>query len=232
MKPYYEDKARGIVIYHGDCAELLPSMRAAAVVTDPPYGVGVRYGPAFDDSRADYWPWFKERLALMRAAAPVVAFTHRVKALAEITDWDWVGVWNKPGSFGARIGNSPILPHWEPIFLYGIHSLGTKRNVLADVLTVNPQPAGNSGPWGRRERWSNGEMARHPTPKPLTLFVRLIHALCDKGPVLDPFMGSGTTLLAARDLGLSAVGIEIEERHCELAAGRLSQGVFDMTPGA
>lgn len=67
----------------------------------------------------------------------------------------------------------------------------------------------------------------HPTQKPLALLSRIVRSMVPvDGSVLDPFMGSGTTLRAAKDLGRRAIGIEIEERYCEIAANRLAQGVL------
>lgn len=232
MRPYYEQD--GITIYHGDAGALLcglsgsPGLRGDVVVTDPPYGVGVKYGTSYDDSRSDYWDWLRGLVVMMRSSAPVVAFTHRVTALRELTGWDWIGVWHKPGSFGARIGNSPLLPHWEPIFLYGVHSLGTQTGaVLNDVLSVNPEPANAQRDGMGREKWQVDGNGKHPCPKPLDLMGKLIVALTQRdGVVLDPFMGSGTTLRAAKDLGRRAIGIELEERYCEIAARRLDQTVL------
>jgi site-specific DNA-methyltransferase (adenine-specific) len=231
VKPYYE--SGGITIYHGDCREILPQVQGAAVISDPPYGVGVKYGPSYSDKRSDgYWDWMREVVSLMRGSAPVVAFTHRNAALKELREYDWVAVWHKPGSFGARIGNSPVLPHWEPIFLYGIHTLGCTGEMLADVLTFNPQKAGNSSEIGRA-KWSGPQYADHPCPKPLPLYARLVRTLCPSaGPVIDAFAGSGTTLRAAKDLGKQAIGIEIEERYCEIAGERLSQEVLDFGAAA
>ena len=67
----------------------------------------------------------------------------------------------------------------------------------------------------------------HPTPKPLGLMRELIGKCAPLAEIVDPFMGSGTTLRAAKDLGRKAIGIEIEERYCEIAAKRLAQEVFD-----
>lgn len=228
MKPYYDED--GIAIYHGRCEDVLPSLRGDMVATDPPYGIGVNYGAGFDDNRPDYWPWLRQQIETARTVAPVVALTHRVAALAEIHGWDWIGVWNKPRSFAAAVGNSPLKPHWEPIFLYGIHSLGTRTGkALSDVLTVEPVRMATGGKRGVNSGgWQTGEGGRHPTPKPVPLFIRLIDVLCpDGGTVIDPFMGSGTTLVAAKTTGRRAIGIEVEERHCEEAARRLRQGVLN-----
>ena len=57
MKPYYEEP--GITIYHGDCRDILPHLpKVDLVLTDPPYGVGIKYGPSYDDDRTGYWEWF------------------------------------------------------------------------------------------------------------------------------------------------------------------------------
>lgn len=237
MKPYFEDDA--VTIYHGDCREVLPQLAALAnlVLTDPPYGVGRRYGAAYDDKRDGYWEWFIPCVAVLRQAAPVLALTHRLEAVRRLTDWDWVACWHKPYGAGARIGNSPVLPHWEPILLWGIHTLGTKRAVLQDVITVNPErspsmvrlKANGRIQHGHREQAYDDSIAEHPLPKPLALFKRLVTGLSVEGDtVLDPFMGSGTTLRAAKDLGRKAIGIEIEERYCEIAAKRMAQSVMNL----
>lgn len=228
MKPYYE--ADGVALYLGDCREVLPEVRGVAqlILTDPPYGVGVKYGPLYDDDRDTYWQWFLPTIDLMRKAAPRVVFTHRVAALHHITGWDWVGVWHKPGAFGARVGNSAVLPHWEPIFMYGIHDGGTRSEYIPDVLSINPQPSAGLSALGR-DKWKTEGFTAHPCQKPLDLYQRLLRAfLDDQAVVCDPFAGSGTTLVAAKNLGRKAIGVELHERYCEIAAQRLSQGVLDL----
>lgn len=207
MTPYYDDGQ--CVIYHGDCREVLPELSGDAVITDPPYGVGKDYGDEYDDSPKEYWDWFLDVIPVMRSAAPVVAFTHRVAALRYLTDWDWVGVWHKPRAM-AGLNWYPVMPHWEPIFMYGI---GGRRDLPRrfDVLSHNPAP-----------------ITQHPCPKPTSLYIDLVNWLVPIGTVIDPFMGSGTTLRAAKDLGRTAIGIELSERYCEIAADRLAQGVLDL----
>lgn len=237
MKPYFEDEA--VTIYHGDCRDILPQLGPVdLVLTDPPYGVGRRYGASYDDSRATYWDWFRPCVDdVLRPAGTVLAMTHRLEALRQLPTWDWVACWHKPYGAGARIGTSPLLPHWEPILMWGIHTLGTKRDSLPDVITVNPERSPSPVRLKSNGRIQHGsrdqayerdtDTAEHPLPKPIALMKRLVAGLSSEGQtVLDPFMGSGTTLRAAKDLGRKAIGIEIEERYCEIAAKRMAQGVL------
>jgi site-specific DNA-methyltransferase (adenine-specific) len=225
VKPYYQDDA--VTIYHGDSWAVAGALEADAVVCDPPYGVGVAYGDGYDDSRSDYWDWMREMVNVLRRPKRPLVFTHRVTALRELVGWDWVGVWNKPGSFGSRLGNSPVLPQWEPIFMYDIHGMGLYGEARNDVFEFNPKRAGSRHGKIGREKWSAIEHGQHPCPKPDDLMRALVVAFSRPGAtVMDPFAGSGTTLRAAKDLGRKAIGIEIEERYCEIAARRCSQEVF------
>lgn len=210
MTPYYEDDFA--TIYHGDAESLLVGeVQADAILTDPPYGVGIKYGEHYNDRRADYWDWLRSMVAQMRAAANVVAFTHRVTALRHLEDWDWIACWNKPRSLSGLI-QFPISPHWEPIFVYGIQGRKDLPRRF-DVFSVNPAIASDSA---------------HPCPKPVGLYTALVDWLTlPNHTVLDPFMGSGTTLVAAKSMGRKAVGIEGSEAYCEIAAKRLSQEVLD-----
>lgn len=230
MKPYYSHN--GITIYHADCREVLPTLPDKSFgisLTDPPYGIGVRYGDQSDDNRPDYWAWLQGVVDEMRRLSQVVVFTHRVAALQHLQGWDWIASWTKPWSSGTRLGNSCVVPHWEPIFLYGIHSIGTKSQFTSDVFSYSPEPFKGLSKRGR-ESWEK-KQETHPCPKPEGLFRDLLTAFGQKGgTVLDPFMGSGTTLAVAKALGRPAVGIEIEERYCEIAAKRLQQqGVVKWT---
>ena len=238
IKPYYlEDN---IAIICGDCREVVPQLNLEAVcITDPPYGIGRAYGDSYDDSPEGYWKWFVPCLDMLRSKFPLLAHTHRsIHAVAYLTGWDWIAVWHKPYSAGARIGNSPILPHWEPIFLYGIYKMGCDRESFPDVISVNPEPSParvtngttceRQSPRSKAAAETNGH---HPLPKPEALMKFLVSRLSrEEQAICDPFMGSGTTLRAAKDLGRRAIGIEIEEKYAEIAARRLSQKVLNFEP--
>lgn len=210
-------------LHHGDCLEILPTLpRCDCIVTDPPYGVGIAYGESYDDSRKGYWEWFVPAIAKIKDGCEVLVFTHRVTALQFLRDWDWVGVWNKPGAFGARLGNSCVLPHWEPIFMYGIHGAGPKSNYAADVFTFNPEPAKAGIKGIGREKWEKSELTSHPCPKPVSLMARLITAFGQNAEyITDPFMGSGTTGVACMQLERKFIGIEIERRYFDIACERI-----------
>ena len=216
MKPYYEHA--GITIYHGDCREVMPGLEPVdLVLTDPPYNAGMDYGPTQDDRQewSTYAIWMKECITVMETVSKgLVLVFASVRGMLEISSVyqpKWVCVWEKPMAFSHRVGGSPWLPHWEPCLVYGrMH--GDEGRVpdfsMSDV-------------WSSNTATNNG----HPCPKPTNL-MRLVLKSIPLEVVLDPFMGSGTTLRAAKDLGRKAIGIEIEERYCELAANRMAQEVL------
>jgi len=203
VKPYYEHA--GITIYHGDCREVLPQLEVDSVVADPPYGVGKDYGVCDDTLET-----FREAVMLCSSRrAAVFVPVCRI--------WDlpvrpqWMGIWNKRYGASGLIAY-PIYPHWEGIALYNL-SGDFAGNVghRSDVFNFAPAKAQGSG---------------HPTPKPLDLMKELVGWMPGSS-VCDPFAGSGTTLVAAKAIRKTAIGIEIEERYCEIAAKRLSQEVLD-----
>lgn len=220
VTPYYADE--WVTIYHGDCRDVLPKIAPVdLIVTDPPYGVGYEYGDATDDSPERHWEWFADILTLMRASSPQVVFTHRQEAVRHLTDWDHLCVWHKP--FNLTFSIKGWQAKWEPVFVYGASVTSVRKdgarpsNVDSWTFSHNTVP----NEWG------------HPATKPVALFEEIIGTFA--GNVCDPFMGSGTTLVAAKNLVRKAIGIEIEERYCEIAARRCeriiaqrcAQGILD-----
>ena len=209
-EPYYQDD--WCTIYHGDCLEIMPELEPVdLVVTDPPYGVGLNYGK-YNDSPETYWEHFIPLLKQIIDLCPAVVMTHRQEAVKWINWWDHLCIWNKPMSFGYAIHG--WLNHWEPIFIFGLEptfqAKKNKKPARFDVFTFNTE-ANKLG---------------HPAVKPLKLMIALLQTF-HGDTILDPFMGSGTTLVAAKQLNRKAIGIEIEEKYCEIAVRRLAQEVID-----
>jgi DNA modification methylase len=121
----------------------------------------------------------------------------------------WVACWARPASSArSKVGG---FSHWSPILLYG--DLTLKVDFRSWHAIANAYESGFG----------------HPSPKLECLMYWLVEELSAPGDVvLDPFMGSGTTLVAAKRLGCRAIGIEIEERYCEIAAKRLGQEVLPL----
>jgi site-specific DNA-methyltransferase (adenine-specific) len=207
VKPYFDDGQ--CVIYHGDCREILPGLRADLVLTDPPYGVGIDYGAGSDDSIDAAKRLYVQFIDQATVTAAITLTTVGCYALELFLYANRPPKWRLCWRKGITSRPSAVgFTDWEPVFVYGdkVH-----RN-SHDLFTVQPERMGAYG---------------HPCPKPDGFGRWLVSRFCDVGgTVLDPFMGSGTTLRAAKDLGRRAIGIEIEERYCAIAAKRLEQQVL------
>lgn len=221
MNVYYEHG--GIRIYHGDCREILPELVDAAsttgVVTDPPYGIGrkvherkgLKQGKAWAAS-ADYEvPWDDERpsdatmAAVMRAGRQVIIWGGNHLGLPAQSQWL---VWDK------RTGDNK----------YADAELAW-TNLGGAVRLKSHKWQGMIQEYGAGTA-RDKEKRVHPTQKPVPV-MRWCIEMTDTPLILDPFMGSGSILRAAKDAGRQAVGIEISEAYCEVAAKRLAQAVFD-----
>lgn len=207
MNPYYQHK--GITIYHGDCREILPSLEPVdLVLTDPPYGIdagNVKFGKA----RVGGVDWDKSTQPI------AVSDSIRLARRAVI--------------FGGNYYTMPPASCW---LVWDKQTAGVTTFADAELAWTNLPGAVRlvrylwSGPYQKKR-----EIRHHPTQKPAEVMSWCI-AQSDKHgdnqTILDPFMGSGTTLVAAKDLGRKAIGIEIEEKYCEIAAKRLSQEVLPL----
>jgi len=210
MKPYY-DRA-GITIYHGDCREVLPPLDAAVMVTDPPYGIAHESGwegpfqgtQIANDGSTD----LRDLVLTQWAPRPAIVFgTWRIARPAGTRA---VLIWDKGPASGMGDLSFPWKGSFEDIYVIGKGFAGRRdEGVIKGHHVVT---------WASKGRV-------HPNQKPTSLLAVLIEK-CPPGVVVDPFMGSGSTLRAAKDLHRQAIGIEIEERYCEIAAKRLAQGVL------
>jgi site-specific DNA-methyltransferase (adenine-specific) len=211
VKPYYDEG--GITIYHGDCREVLPTLgKVDAVFADPPYGVDIEYGESFDDTPEYVDQLVLEVLPTLRSMARIVAVTPGTVNIWRYPPTPSVLAWAHTVNVSDRRKN-PVARlmkqrSWQPILVYGDRFAVLRADLYA-APTVR-------------------DTANHPCPKPMHFARWIVQRISDGSEtVLDPFMGSGTTLRAAKDLGRRAIGIEIEEKYCEIAATRLGQGVLD-----
>lgn len=228
MTPYYDHA--GITIYHGDCADVLPWLEADVLITDPPYGVnmgecgaknqGWRHGmqhdgyDCYEDTYENFTGTIVPRLNL--------AIERTKRAL----------VWTGPHIHEQR----------KPDAIGGVFCpSGAGRNVwgfksLLPVLLYGTAPDLHKGAKTPTAIWSQERSGKdalgHPCPKPdkwMTWSVQL--ASLPGEIIVDPFMGAGGTLKSAKNMGRRAVGVDLSERYCEIAAKRLAQEtLFGVTP--
>ncbi len=220
MKPYYEHA--GITIYHGDCRYIIPTLKGIrdyGVCTDPPYGMknnadysrfsggNTRRGPGTQHENivGDDVPFNPTNLLDFPQAIIWGAnhFWHRLPAGGALV---WVK--RNEGAFGSFLSDAEIA------YVSGIQGVYCYKEVFA----------------GSRKAIDAGfaayEQSAHPNQKPKSLMHWCLSYLDDGRAVLDPYAGSGTTLVAAKNARRTAIGIEIEERYCEIAAKRLAQEVL------
>lgn len=199
-RPYYEKD--GLTIYNADCREILPHLpKVDLVLTDPPYGCGKAN---WDDE----YPMWLSKLAFGVSDAVAImpglwAFPNCINSMNGRYKWVLSG-YNRNGMTHGAIGFN----NWIPCVVGGEGIKHGGQDAMAFSI-------------GREAKFE------HPSQKPYPFIAWLINRLTDEGQrILDPFMGSGTTLVAAKELGRKAIGIEIEEKYCEIAVKRLSQEVF------
>lgn len=215
MKPYYEDDL--VTLYHGDCLEVTEWLAGDVLVTDPPYGSenGVGYGRSGGNGREGNFFIANDSDAGTRDAAlnlwgdrPRLVF-HTPRLPEPPGDWSDRLVWDKrePG-----LNGGPWRYTHELIFVAGE---GWKRQ-SASSFSILSFPSGNG----------SYEKSLHAHAKPVQLMQSLILS-APEGVISEPFAGSGSTVVAARNLGRRVIAVELEEKHCESIVSRLAQQTFD-----
>ena len=207
MSIYYQDDF--VTLYHGDCLVETAWLEADVLVTDPPYGMAYTSGrKKYKAIEGDKTLNVRDESLKLWGEKPALVFgtwkqprPENVKQLI---------VWDKRGGAGFS-GDLNMV--WaditEEIYVLGSGWVGGRRPAIYSIPTIPPANRSN-----------------HPTPKPVTLLGSLIEC-CPPGVIADPFAGSGSTLIAARNANRKAIGIEYEEEYCEIIATRLSQQAFN-----
>lgn len=228
MTPYYQDDA--VTLYHGR-AEDLPLCGDVAV-TDPPYGFG--YYQHDIEATSTVLAELLQRRTAAFFAYPEVLVRWCIAIGREPDEWiTWWPNTPKRGPVGPRLARTS-----EHIAVYGpTHGQRIMRPRAADKWARKVSAGRGLDPeWCRDgDVWTdsadgvlNNSAARlHINQKPLSLMRKLVLFCSDEGDIIvDPYAGSGTTLVAAKELGRKAIGVEIDEAHCETAAKRLTQEVL------
>lgn len=237
FNPYFEDEH--CTIYNADCLDVLPFMESVDITfSSPPYNTISATKPsgmmkehnhkqnegydmyADDMPEAEYQSWMRDVFGLCRSVSRgIVWINHKTRYRGRvgihplaIFDWPFYSevIWDRKGSI--TLNAKKFAPSHEYIYGFGVpHFWDSTQNTKMSVWQINP------------ERNIKG----HPCPFPISIVSRCVVASCPQGGVvLDPFMGSGTTLVAAKLEGRKSIGIELSEEYCEMAAKRLEQGVL------
>lgn len=227
VDPYYDKD--GITIYCGDSHDILPRLNCEVTITDPPYMIGA-HSTGTEGSKAGSWGdimnvsrWYSQWLRECKRATSqegsiwvfgnwrsmptyTKAFLDAGLSPTSCVVWDkeWIGPAYK----------NALRPTWEMILMSAMPDCEIWDRTAADVM---------------RSKWLAGvcKTTEHAAEKPVALLERIVQlSTKEDWRVLDPFMGSGTTLVASRNCGRRAIGIEISEQWCETAVKRLSQGTL------
>lgn len=220
MKPYYQDK--WVTIYHGDCFEIMPQLgvkelKADSVVTDPPYranDIGPnhrQYSQGMNFDNGDYPRFCNSWFSLAKTLSDRLAFTCGIAHLWLYPPAHWILCWHKPSAISYnKMGGFNA---WEPVLIYG----KPKGRFGQDYIRQDPL------------NFATGPERKHPCPKPMKVWDWLIQGMAKPSDlILDPFLGAGTSCVSAKKLSRQSIGIEIEEKYCEIAAKRCCQEVMEL----
>ena len=219
MKPYYQDDY--VTLYNGDCREIIPRLdiRFDLLLTDPPYGIG--YKPQKHNS--------KKSMADRNSCA-----TDKLSGDTGKLDFDPTYIYDKFKDinqvwWGAN-NYADALPRSRG-WLVWYKADGMERTDFSHAelawTSLNMPIRGKNFLWMGMCKSIRHKRAQHPTQKPIEIMTWCLSFFPECKTILDPFAGSGTTGVAAKELNRKCVLIELEEKYCEIAARRLSQEVFN-----
>jgi DNA methylase len=215
VSAYWSDDL--VTLYHGDCREVTEWLAADVLVTDPPYGRGWKSGELIGHGGKHQGIAGDSDTGARDAV--LAAWGERLAVV--------FGDLMLPPPGGTKL----VLPFAKAAAAGNRGAVGGFRRDAEAVYLIGPWPYGFGGRTsilrsGNRVQSSLSARHGHPLAKPVDVMEELISA-CPPGTIADPFAGAGSTLVAARNLGRRAIGVEIDERYCEMAARRVSQGALD-----
>jgi hypothetical protein len=222
MTPYFADGQ--VTLFLGDCRKITDWLATDVLVTDPPYGRGWRQGRRATNSHGDGMSKshdgivgdqdtsVRDEALTLWGGRPAIVFGDPL--IANPAGTAQVLAYAKPDDAGIRGAHAGFRRDLEEIYLVGPWPVGVGG--MSSILRTRGHVA---GPRGVGLRYG------HPHAKPVDVMETLI-AACPPGVIADPFAGSGSTLVAARNQGRKAIGVELKERYCELIVKRLAQGAL------
>lgn len=219
--PYYADEH--VTLWHGDCLEVSAWLTADVLITDPPYGIGGAlsagykgrrppggFKPVHGDQSWDATLDVRDAALALWGDRPYAVFGSPKRLDAAVPHREVPLIWDKGELVGMGDLTFPWRVNYELIYTSGAWA-GPRTSTAVLRYPLSHRDASRIG---------------HPTPKPIPLMGNLVDRAPD-GVIADPFAGSGSTLVAAKERGRRVIGVEMAERYCEIAARRLSQGVLD-----
>ena len=218
IEPYYHDEASGITIYHADCRDVLPHIDPASVdlvLTDPPYGmaIGDRAGGPRDKATQASNDYYVIGDDVPFDPTPLLAYGRNILFGAN--------------HFADKLPPSPSWIVWDK-------RDGTTSDDNADCELIWSNVGGPARLFthlwrGMIKASEKNQKRMHPTQKPVALMTWILHKWTEPGDlVFDPYMGSGPIAQACYITGRRYIGIEMEERYCEIAVKRLQQAVLPL----
>lgn len=217
MKYYYQDK--WTTIYNCDCREILLQLEGELLITDPPYNVKKDYGIYKDDlPLEEYYSFMKQ----------VIQYSYQITKKQF-----WIVPRSKLNFFLNQFpknnliillrstSTGPSVGNWIYDFLTFI-TTGSPIKLTSDVWKNIPLPS--DGYYFHEENFN------HPGYTPYKLATKAISTFTNKS-IIDPFSGSGSILRAAKDLNIKSIGIEIDEKWCQIAAERMTQETVNFNQG-
>jgi site-specific DNA-methyltransferase (adenine-specific) len=210
IKPYFHDKDS--VIYNTDCRNVLPYLEDKSIditLTDFPYGIDIDYGE-YQDTQENLVKLIDSTIVDIQRISKRTMITTGVKNMYLYPKPDWVLAWFSTAGIGRGKWGFCC---WQPILTYGNDPyLENRKGSIPDIFSSN----------------ESTKEKKHPCSKPENLWQKVLNrgSYLSSDIVLDPFMGSGTTLVVSKKLGRKSIGIELSEKYCKIAVSRLAQSVM------
>ena len=227
MSVYYQDDY--VTLYHGDCLEMLDTLPVAkAIITDPPYSEATH-----SKAKSNKGKGHKVKAITFDALADPIELFARLREhtsgwIIANVDYKHAFRLDETPPKGLRTLRIGVWVKTNPMPQISADRPGTGWEAIAYMHRDDVKPKWNGG--GRHGNYilPTVQGTGHPTSKPVSMIGDWVRKFTDPGDlILDPFAGSGSTLKAARDEGRKAIGVEVEEKYCEIIATRLDQQVID-----